>query len=582
MSVPPITSKGNLMKRIYLMLGICLTAFCLSCSPQGTVTKMMQPVAEEQETVIDRGCAYFYFLWGKAAENDLRYEEALHAYEKVLVCDPDTEYVILEIAILLIKMNRQLEAVDWLDKVIKKNPSDTENRFLLAKLYTSMGDIEKAAEVYNEILAIKEDQQTLLMLGSLYAQNGDYEKAKELLERMVKLNPESYMGHYYLARIYREVRLFSRAIKFYEKALNIAWSNRMALEVSELYEQEELYEKAINLYQRVLEEDDTNEMAKTKLINLFLKTEETELALKELQELQIFASDPEAVNYTISRILLSREQYDDAISLLSSMLKEDKDANQARYLLALAYYQQGEMRRAKELVGLIPPEAEEFEDGILLHVRILKSEEQSKEATEILEELLKSENTRKMRFYIMLTALYKELDQVGMALELFSEAHVIYPENPELYFEHAIFLERIGEQDQAMEKMQELLKIDPDNAAALNYVGYTWADKGVNLEEALQNIRKAVALRPEDGFIRDSLGWVYFRLGNIKQAVSELEKALELVTGDPIIYEHMGDVYLKAGEPQKAIEAYKKALERHDEEKKEGVEQKIKEIQKGD
>jgi len=142
-----------------------------------------------------------------------------------------------------------------------------------------------------------------------------------------------------------------------------------------------------------------------------------------------------------------------------------------------------------------------------------------------------------------------------------------------------LFLEQIGDQDGVMEKMQQALRLEPKNAAALNYIGYTWADNGENLEQALKYIEQAVALKPEDGFIRDSLGWVYFRLGDSKRAIKELERALELVDDDPVIYEHLGDVYLQAGEVGTARSNYEKALTlQKDEEKLESVRRKIEKL----
>ena len=87
----------------------------------------------------------------------------------------------------------------------------------------------------------------------------------------------------------------------------------------------------------------------------------------------------------------------------------------------------------------------------------------------------------------------------------------------------------------------------PDQPLVLNYLGYSWVDRGVHLDEAFQMLRKAVALRPEDGFIVDSLGWAHFRLGDYTEAVKELERAIELKPGDPTINDHLGDAYWRVG-----------------------------------
>jgi Flp pilus assembly protein TadD len=116
--------------------------------------------------------------------------------------------------------------------------------------------------------------------------------------------------------------------------------------------------------------------------------------------------------------------------------------------------------------------------------------------------------------------------------------------------------------------MEEVLKREPKHARALNYVGYTWAEEGRNLEEAKAYIEQAVVLLPKDGFVRDSMGWVYYQLGDFPAAVRELELAVKLSPDDSTIYEHLGDAYLKNNDPSQARKAYGKALELHEEEEK--------------
>ena len=104
------------------------------------------------------------------------------------------------------------------------------------------------------------------------------------------------------------------------------------------------------------------------------------------------------------------------------------------------------------------------------------------------------------------------------------------------------------------------LKLSPDQPLVLNYLGYTWIDFGINLDEAENLIKKAVKLRPNDGYFVDSLGWAYYRKGEYKRAVNELEKAVSLVPYDPIINDHLGDALFRAGYKNEAIYQWKRAL----------------------
>jgi Flp pilus assembly protein TadD len=109
-------------------------------------------------------------------------------------------------------------------------------------------------------------------------------------------------------------------------------------------------------------------------------------------------------------------------------------------------------------------------------------------------------------------------------------------------------------------QLKEVLRLQPDHADALNYLGYSYADRGIRLQEALQLVQKALTLKPNMGYITDSLGWIYFKLGEYEKAVAELEKANQLTPDDPTITEHLGDGYQKLNRKDKARELYEKAL----------------------
>ncbi|MFN3889084.1 MAG: tetratricopeptide repeat protein [Beijerinckiaceae bacterium] len=115
------------------------------------------------------------------------------------------------------------------------------------------------------------------------------------------------------------------------------------------------------------------------------------------------------------------------------------------------------------------------------------------------------------------------------------------------YYFRGVSYERSKRWPQAEADFKRALELYPDQPLVLNYLGYSWVDQGVNLEEAFRMLRKAVDLRPEDGYIVDSLGWAYYKLGKYEDAVRELERAIELKPSDPVINDHLGDAYWKVG-----------------------------------
>jgi Flp pilus assembly protein TadD len=129
----------------------------------------------------------------------------------------------------------------------------------------------------------------------------------------------------------------------------------------------------------------------------------------------------------------------------------------------------------------------------------------------------------------------------------------------------------------SMQMMRKVIALDPKHANALNYLGYTYADLGENLDEAERLILEAMKHKPEDGYITDSLGWVYYQKGDYEKALEQLKKAVELVPDDPVILEHLGDTYLKLNDREKALEYYRKSLDLKTKDR-EGLEQKIREL----
>ncbi|MEZ5841184.1 MAG: tetratricopeptide repeat protein [Hyphomicrobiales bacterium] len=116
-----------------------------------------------------------------------------------------------------------------------------------------------------------------------------------------------------------------------------------------------------------------------------------------------------------------------------------------------------------------------------------------------------------------------------------------------LYYFRGICHERTKEWPKAEADFKKALELEPEQPLVLNYLGYSWVDQGMNLDEALDMIKKAVELRGDDGYIVDSLGWVYYKLGRFNEAVEELEKAVTLRPEDPLINDHLGDAYWRVG-----------------------------------
>jgi Flp pilus assembly protein TadD len=116
-----------------------------------------------------------------------------------------------------------------------------------------------------------------------------------------------------------------------------------------------------------------------------------------------------------------------------------------------------------------------------------------------------------------------------------------------IYYFRGICYERSKQWPKAEADMKQALELFPDQPLVLNYLGYSWIDQGINLDDGMRMIQRAVDQRADDGYIVDSLGWAYYRIGNYEEAVKHLERAVELKPEDPTINDHLGDGYWKVG-----------------------------------
>ena len=154
-------------------------------------------------------------------------------------------------------------------------------------------------------------------------------------------------------------------------------------------------------------------------------------------------------------------------------------------------------------------------------------------------------------------------DRPDEALAPAAEAVKRSPDNPGLRFQLASTLDQAQRWPEAEQELLAILESDPDYAPALNYLGYTWAERSddpAKLKRALEMTRQAVELNPDNGAYQDSLGWAYFRLGRYQEARPHLEQAAALISNDPVILEHLGDLYRALGETSRARVFYRWAV----------------------
>jgi tetratricopeptide (TPR) repeat protein len=160
--------------------------------------------------------------------------------------------------------------------------------------------------------------------------------------------------------------------------------------------------------------------------------------------------------------------------------------------------------------------------------------------------------------------LYRQLEDFPGATEAYSNALGLYGEESQrlwfLHYARGITYERQDMWPEAEADFRKALELNPEQPQVLNYLGYSLVEKKMKLDEALNMIERAVAARPDSGYIVDSLGWVLYRLGRYEEAVPHMERAAELMPIDPVLNDHLGDVYWAVGREREAEFMWKRAL----------------------
>ena len=200
----------------------------------------------------------------------------------------------------------------------------------------------------------------------------------------------------------------------------------------------------------------------------------------------------------------------------------------------------------------------------IAYARTLSDTGKSKEGAEILLKLLAS-NSSNIDIYLYLSAIYLQDKRYSEAEKLLRGANDLKFEGDvdkeRLKLQLATVYEKQKSFDRAESLLKEILKSKPDNAEALNYIGYMLADRGVRLDEAVKYVKEALAIDPRNGAFLDSLGWALFKLNDLANAEKYLLEADSIVQDDPTIVEHLGDLYFKTGDFQKAQDFWMKSIQ---------------------
>ena len=271
----------------------------------------------------------------------------------------------------------------------------------------------------------------------------------------------------------------------------------------------------------------------------------------------------------------------EALFDLASLLDQAETLDAALIYVRLALDLKPDYPLAYLLTGEIRAQQDQPEDALALYRRVdpaspyawtarmrvaltLDTLSRTDEALKLLETLAAEQPTRPVPL-IELGDILRSHSRFTEAIGAYDRALARIPkpqaDDWRVFYSRGVSYERSGQWPHAEADLERALKLRPEQPLVLNYLGYTWIDKGEKVPEAVKMIKRAVTLRPNDGYIVDSLGWAYFRLGDYAHATETLEHAIELVPEDPTINDHLGDAYWRSGREAEARYQWQRALQ---------------------
>lgn len=560
--VPPQPVK-KLPTRI---LSLCLVGMvllwwvggCKTIRPPVPMGKRAEKVPEVEPS---KSQSYYHYLKAQQYLLDDDISGAIREYQEAAKFDPNSADLQIELAILYQQHGELTKALTHVEKALKIDPKNQEAHFLLGGLHVGLNQLREAIDSYERVLVLNpESREARLFLATLYAQQRRFPQAINAIQGILKRDPDLAVGHYYLGRFYLEMNQLAKAKK--ELDLTLAKDPDFLpakFDLAQVLEQEKKYSQALAIYRDVLHKQPSSSRAWASIGRLYLATGRDKLAHRAFQKVKSLEKDNPSSLLQVGLIYLEQRHLNDAIRELQQLLTNPRYKNQARYFIGTALEEKGDPQGAIHMYQGVERATDFYVPARLRLAYLYYQERKREQARQILNELKVLDPARE-EVYLTISYFYEEEGLWHRAISALEEGVKRLPQSAELYSRMALLYEKQKNRPQSIKLIKKALELDPDNPDILNFLGYSYAEEGTNLDEAERLILKALAVKPESGQIIDSLGWVYYKKGLYDKAVVQLERAFQKLSTDATIAEHLGDVYVKQNRLHDALRIYRKAL----------------------
>jgi len=541
-----------------LTITVMVILFFTGCA---STQKTVPPIRKRFSAIFESDDRYYYFTLAQLEKKSGNISEAIAYLNKAIQIDPDTSYLQMELATLYLRQEDPVKALSAVEKIIEKDPENVEALIIYGKIKQNLNYFEDARAAYEIVIAGDPAQRDIyFLLGNLYMNNGDLDDALRVYNGLIEHFPDSYTGYFYIGQIKVSQSKFAEAEKAFRKtqALEPRFGEPY-FELIKIYETYGKEKEIVQLYQDLLKMSPDNIRAAMALGYFYHKNDKTKDAERLLKPLGERSKTEKEILRNVLQLYLDQKKYDAAIAVLNGMLKGAPDNSDIHYVMGIAYESNNDREMALMHFKSVKPDSHFYQNAAIQISFIYQEQDNIPEAITFLQDVVKIvPDSPELLLY--LGSFYEETEKYEKAETTIKQGLEIDPQNVRLHFRLGVVYDKWGRKEDSIEAMKTVIRLDPKNANALNYLGYTYADLGQNLNEAEQLIREALKYKPDDGYITDSLGWVYFKKKEFKKALMILEQAVILVPDDPIILEHLGDAYLQNNDRENALKFYKRSL----------------------
>jgi tetratricopeptide (TPR) repeat protein len=463
------------------------------------------------------------------------------------------------------------EARRILSEGLAKYPDDYNLNASLANAYLLENNLQQAAAVLASYLEHNENAILRERLGQLYVDSEQPAKALETLKR-IPAKERSAEAQFQMARA--EARLGHRpaAVKALKKLVQDDPDHLEAwVELAFQQEMEKDYAAAVDTYTQILklgqEREDIRqriengggegrEDIRLRVVGLWLKLNNPDKALETA-----LASSGSKSFILAASLLFLNENYSAQASTLLDVLASQPPVPGEYFFYKAVIAQDGENnpQKALQFLDLVPESDPHYSQALQFRIQLLYTMGREHEALELMSQGKKL-FPGQSRFPLLEAGYLIEKKRLDEAKTVLEAALKDRPEDEDLLYQYGALLDRQGDRKTAIGIMKRIVAKNPDHADALNYIGYSMVEDGRDLERALSLIKKADKLKPENGYIVDSLAWAYFRLGKHEEAWKQIQRAVTLSSDDPTMWEHYGDIAKQIGRADKAKKGYQNAL----------------------